>query len=312
MADPYTVLGVPRDASQDDIRKAYRRLAKKNHPDLNPGNEEAEKRFKEVSAAYGIIGNEEKRARFDRGEIDESGAERPPERQYYRQSAEAEPGFKYYSWSSEGGGEDMGDIFSDLFRNAGRGGAGGGTGRGFPIPGADLTYTLTVDFLDAVNGGKKTVTMPDGQQLSITIPAGLKDGQTLRLLGKGQAGLNGGEPGDALVTINVSDHPVFERDGDTIRSGLDITLNEALSGAKVRAATVSGAVNVTVPKNANTGHTLRLRGKGVMNRSTGKRGDHMIELRIKLPAEPDEELRQLIADWEAKHPYHPREAKETA
>jgi DnaJ-class molecular chaperone len=154
--------------------------------------------------------------------------------------------------------------------------------------------------------------MPDGQHLAITIPAGLKDGQTLRLRGKGQAGLNGGEQGDAMVTINVRDHPIFERDGDTIRSSLDITLNEALSGGKVRAETVSGVVNVTVPKNANTGHTLRLRGKGVMNRSTGKRGDHLIELRIKLPAEPDEELRQLIADWEAKHPYHPREAKETA
>jgi DnaJ-class molecular chaperone len=312
MADPYTVLGVPRDASQDDIRKAYRRLAKKSHPDLNPGNEEAEKRFKEVSAAYGIIGNEEKRGRFDRGEIDESGAERPPERPFYRQSAEGDPGFRYYSSSNQDGDEDMGDIFADLFRNAGRGGAAGGERRGFPIPGADLTYTLTVDFLDAVNGGKRTVTMPDGQQLAITIPAGLKDGQTLRLRGKGQAGLNGGEQGDAMVTINVRDHSDFARDGDTIRSSLDITLNEALSGAKVRAETVSGAVNVTVPKNANTGHTLRLRGKGVMNRSTGKRGDHMIELRIKLPTEPDEELRQLIADWEAGHPYHPREAKETA
>ena len=311
MADPYTVLGVPRDASQDDIRKAYRRLAKKHHPDLNPGNEDAEKRFKDISAAYGIIGNEEKRARFDKGEIDESGAERAPERPFYRHSAEGETGFKYHSWSTDGE-EDMGDIFADLFRNAGRAGGAGGARRGFPIPGADLTYTLTVDFLDAVNGGKRNVTMPDGQQLAITIPAGLRDGQTLRLRGKGQAGLNGGEPGDALVTINVSDHPVFERDGDTIRSSLDITLNEALSGAKVRAETISGAVNVTVPKNANTGHTLRLRGKGVMNRSTGKRGDHLIELRIKLPPEPDEELRQLIADWEARRPYHPREAKETA
>ena len=318
MADPYTVLGVPRDASQDDIRKAYRRLAKTHHPDLNPGNEEAETRFKEISAAYGILGDEEKRGRFDRGEIDESGTERPPERPFYRHSAEGEPGFRYYSWSSQDGGEDMGDIFSDLFRNAGRGegGFGGGTTgggrRGFPIPGADLTYTLTVDFLDAVNGGKKTVTMPDGQQLAITIPAGLKDGQTLRLRGKGQPGLNGGPQGDAMVTINVRDHPMFERDGDTIRSSLDITLGEALSGAKVRAETVSGAVNVSVPQNANTGHTLRLRGKGVMNRSTGKRGDQLIELRIKLPPEPDEELRKLIADWEAKHPYNPREAKETA
>jgi DnaJ-class molecular chaperone len=308
MADPYNVLGVPRDASQDDIRKAYRRLAKKNHPDLNPGNEHAENRFKEISAAYNILGNEEKRARFDKGEIDESGAERP-EQPFYRQSAEGEPGFKYYQWSSGGRDEDMGDIFADLFRDSR---AGRGERCGFPIPGSDIHYTLTVDFLDALNGAKRTVTMPDGAQLAITIPAGLKDGQTLRLRGKGQPGLNGGEPGDALVTINVRDHPVFQRDGDTIRSVLDITLNEALSGGKIRAETVSGVVNVTVPKNANTGRTLRLRGKGVMNRSTGKRGDHMIELRIKLPEQPDEELRELISDWEAKHPYDPRKVKETA
>jgi DnaJ-class molecular chaperone len=308
MADPYDVLGVPRDASQSDIRKAYRRLAKKHHPDLNPGNEEAEKRFKEISAANDILGNEEKRARFDKGEIDETGAERP-ERQFYRQRAETEPGFGYYGWSGGGEHGDVGDIFADLFRE---GRFGRGERRGFPVPGPDVTYSLTVDFLDAVNGAKRTITMPDGEQLSVTIPPGLKDGQSLRLRGKGQPGLNGGEPGDALVTINVREHPVFQRDGDTIRSALDITLNEALSGAKIRAQTVSGAVNVTVPKNANTGQTLRLRGKGVMNRATGKRGDHLIELRIKLPDQPDEALRQLIADWEAKHPYDPRGVKETA
>ena len=308
MADPYDVLGVPRDAKQDDIRKAYRRLAKQNHPDLHPGNQEAEERFKNISAAYNILGDEEKRKRFDQGEIDESGTERP-EQPFYRQRAEGSPDFKYYTWSGDGSDEEVGDIFADLFRGAR---SARGQDGGFPIPGGDIAYTLTVDFLDAANGGKRTVTMPDGQQLAITIPAGLGDGQTLRLRGKGQPGLNGGDPGDALVTINVRDHPVFQRDGDTIRSALDITLNEALSGGKIRVQTISGAVNVTVPENANTGDTLRLRGKGVMNRSTGKRGDHLIELHLKLPEQPDEELRKLIADWEAKHPYNPREEKETA
>ena len=309
MADPYQALGVSREASQDEIRKAYRRLAKKHHPDLNPGDAEAEKRFKDISAAYNIVGDEEKRARFDKGEIDESGAERP-ERQFYRDQAEGEPGFKYYRWSGPDDPDDLGDIFGDFFSRQGAQGARGGR-RGFKMRGADINYSLPVDFLEAVNGAKKTVTMPDGKRLSITIPAGVNDGQTLRLRGEGQPGIGGGENGDALVTINVEPHPVFTRDGDTIRSPLNITLNEALSGAKVRAETISGPVNVTVPKDANTGDTLRLRGKGVMNRSTGKRGDHLIELRVKLPEAPNDELRKLIAEWEAKHPYDPRGAKET-
>ncbi len=304
MADPYKALGVARDASQDDIRKAYRRLAKKNHPDLNPGNAEAEKRFKEIAAANSIIGDEAKRARYDKGEIDDSGAERA-ERPFYRQYAEGGPGFKYSRQTGPGGPEDLGDIFADLF---GRSGFGGGTG--FSARGGDVNYTLPVDFLEAVNGAKKTVTMPDGKRLSITIPAGVTDGQTLRLKGEGQPGLGSGENGDAMVTMHVGEHPNFTRDGDTIRSVLPITLGEALSGAKVHAPTISGAVNVTVPKNANSGHILRLRGKGVMNRATGKRGDHLVELRIALPEGHNEELAKLIAEWEAKHPYDPRQRDE--
>lgn len=304
MADLYDILGVPRDASHGDIRKAYRRLAKKHHPDLNPGNEEAEARFKDISAAYAILGDEEKRARFDKGEIDETGAERP-EQHSYRHYADQEPGFKYRRWTHSEGDEGLGDIFADLF-----GRRGGGPESGFSIPGGDISYSLTIDFLEAVNGAKKTVTMPDGKQLAITIPSGLKDGQTLRLKGKGRPGIGGGESGDALVTVNVREHPVFRRDGDTIRSALDITLNEALSGGRIRVPTVSGAVNVSVPANSNTGDTLRLRGRGAMNRSTGKRGDHLLELRVKLPKGADDELRTMIADWEARHPYDPRAAKE--
>jgi DnaJ-class molecular chaperone len=304
MADPYDILGVPRDARHGDIRKAYRRLAKKHHPDLNPGNEEAEARFKDISAAYAILGDEEKRARFDKGEIDETGAERP-EQHSYRHYADQEPGFKYRRWTHSEGDEDLGDIFADLF-----GRRGSGREAGFSIPGGDISYSLTIEFLEAVNGAKKTVTMPDGKQLAITIPSGLKDGQTLRLKGKGRPGIGGGESGDALVTINVREHPVFRRDGDTIRSTVDLTLNEALSGGRIRVPTVSGAVNVSVPANSNTGDTLRLRGRGAMNRSTGKRGDHLLEMRVKLPKGADDELRTMIADWEARHPYDPRAAKE--
>jgi DnaJ-class molecular chaperone len=304
MADPYDVLGVPRDASHGDIRKAYRRLAKKHHPDFNPGNKEAEDRFKQISAAYAIIGDEEKRARFDKGEIDEAGTERP-EQHYYRHYADQEPGFKYRRWTPSGTDEDLGDIFADLF-----GRRGGEREAGFIVRGGDISYGLTIDFVEAVNGAKKTVTVPDGKRLAITIPAGLQDGQTLRLKGKGHPGIGGGESGDALVTVNVREHPVFRRHGDTIRSALDITLSEALSGGRIRVPTVSGAVNVSVPANSNTGDTLRLRGRGAMNRSTGKRGDHLLELRVKLPKRADDELRKMIADWEARHPYDPRVAKE--
>ena len=304
MADPYEVLGVARDASQADIRKAFRRLAKKYHPDLNPGDATAEKRFKEISAAHGIVGDEEKRMRFDKGEIDDTGSERP-EQQYYRYHADREPAFKYYRQTEPGGSEDLGDIFADLF------GMRGGARSDLSARGGDIHYMLTVDFLEAVNGAKKSVTMPDGKRLAVIIPVGFKDGQTLRLRGEGRPGLGGGESGDALVTINVAEHPIFTRDGDTIRSVLPITLNEALSGGKVRVQTVSGTVNVSVPKRSNTGDTLRLRGKGVMNRATGKRSDHLVELRVMLPEVGSEDLARLVADWEREHPYDPRRGKET-
>lgn len=305
MADPYEVLGVARDASQADIRKAYRRLAKRYHPDLNPGDKDAEKRFKDISGAYGIVGDEEKRQRFDKGEIDETGTERP-EQQFYRYHADREPGFKYYRQTEPGGSEDFGDIFADLF------GTRGGGQPSFSARGGGIQYTLSVDFLEAVNGARKSITTPDGKTLAITIPAGFKDGQTLRLRGQGRPGLGGGESGDALITIHVREHPVFSRDGDTIRSALPITIGEALSGGKVRVRTVSGTVSVTVPKHSNTGDTLRLRGKGVMNRATGKRGDHLIELRIVLPKMGSEELAEFVANWERQHPYDPRAAMEMA
>jgi DnaJ-class molecular chaperone len=302
MADPYKTLGVSKDAPQDEIRKAYRKLAKENHPDLNPGNAEAEKRFKEISAAYDIVGDEAKRKRFDAGEIDDQGTERP-ERKYYREYAEADPNFRYSR--SSGGGEqdfgDMDDIFADLFRGRRAGG-----GEGLRIPGADVRYTLPVEFLEAANGASKTVHMPDGKTLDIKIPAGIRQGQILRLKGQGQPGIGGGPPGDALVEVTIGPSAQFTRDGNNIRSVLPITIGEALNGGTVRAETIDGAVDVKIPKGANSGTTMRLRGKGVADQKGGTRGDHMLELRVTLPDTADPELAAYVTDWEQKHPYDPR------
>jgi DnaJ-class molecular chaperone len=303
MANPYETLGVAADASQDDIRKAFRKAAKESHPDLNPGKPEAEKRFKEINAAYDIIGDADKRKRFDAGEIDETGAERQPERHYYREYAEADPNTRYRRRSAGagpggGGPEADYDIFADLFGRRGE-------GRQFRMPPQDVRYTLAVDFLDAVNGGHKVVSMPDGKTLDITIPAGIADGQVLRLKGQGLPGSDG-KTGDAYVEISVQPHPEFRRDGNDILSTLPISLGEALNGASVRVDTVDGAVDVTVPKFAKEGTKLRLRGKGVPRGRDGGRGDQFVEIHIVPPEGGDEALAQFMAEWEKTHPQHPR------
>lgn len=307
MANPYEMLGVPTNASQDEIRKAYRKAAKETHPDLNPGKPEAESRFKQISAAYDIIGDETKRKRFDAGEIDETGVERPPERHFYREYAEAEPGPNpRYSrrGPSSGGQRDSNadfdyDIFSDLFR--GRGGDSGA----FHMPPQDVRYTFEIDFLDAANGGNKRVTMPDGKALNITIPAGFTDGQTLRLKGQGLSGSDG-KVGDAYVEVSIRPHPGFKRDGSDILTVLPVSLGEALNGASVRVDTIDGSVDVKVPKRAKEGTKLRLRGKGVLRGKDGSRGDQLIEIRIVPPEGADDALAHIIADWEKTHPQNPR------
>lgn len=300
MANPYQILGVTREATQAEIRKAYLRLAKKHHPDLHPGDKDAEARFKDVAAANDIVGDETKRARFDRGEIDASGAERTqrPARESYRHYAEAEPGFKYSQFRG-GTGDSPDDLFSSIF------GARGARG---PVRGSDVGYTLFVEFIEAINGTKKRVVMADGNALDISIPAGLRDGQTLRLRGKGLEGHAEGPPGDALVEVHVRTHPSLHRNGDDIRSILAVTPGEAMAGAKVSVETVSGQVSLTVPKGSNSGRVLRLRGKGAP--STGGKGDHLIELQVVLPAHPDDEFVRAVTDWEAKHPYDPRKQRE--
>jgi DnaJ-class molecular chaperone len=301
-ADPYTVLGVAREASQDEIRKAYRSLAKKLHPDLNPGNKDAEERFKEVAAAYDLLGDAEKRARFDRGEIDASGTE-TPHRSYYRDFAEAGPESGARAYESRAGFADFAesdDIFAELF---GRRAAGGGSLR---MRGADLPFHLHVDFLDAVNGATRRLSLPDGSTLDVAIPPGIRDGQLLRLKGKGRPGIGGGPPGDALIEIEIMPHPIFRRDGEDIRIELPISLAEAVLGGRVDVPTPTGPVTMTIPKGANSGTILRIRGKGVARRD-GTRGDEYVSLTVMLPKTPDPELEKFVAGWAEGKRHNPRE-----
>jgi DnaJ-class molecular chaperone len=294
-ADPYNVLGVKKDASQDEIQKAYRRLAKKLHPDLNPGNKQAEGQFKEVSVAYDLLSDADKRARYDRGEIDATGAERP-QRQFYKDFAEA--GSQY---TNDTGFADLTDedIISRIFAREGR-----GTVR---IRGSDVYYRLTLDFLDAINGGQQQITLPDSSVLDVRIPAGTRDGQILRLRGKGRPGIGDGPPGDALIEIEVRPHRIFTREGDNIHVDLPISLGEAVLGGRVRVPTPTGPVTMTVPKWSNTGTRLRLRGKGIP-RADGSNGDELVTLKIMLPEKSDAEFEKFAAQWGGT--YNPREVME--
>ncbi len=300
MADPYQTLGVEKTASGEDIRKAYKKLAKKHHPDLNPGDKEAESRFKDISAAYTFLNDPEKRRAFDAGEIDESGQPKP-ERRFYRDYADTGAGARYERAEDLG---DLGDLFGDLFGQRARGGEGARPQ--FRMRGADANYTLPIDFLEAVNGDKKRVDMPDGKTLDISIPAGVRDEQVIRLKGQGMPGIGGGPSGDALITVSVRPHPVFRRDGNDIKSAVPITLNEALNGGSVQVDTISGAVSLKIPKHSNTGRILRLRGKGVQGHP---KGDHLVELQVMMPPNPDAALETFVADWEGEHPYNPRQGR---
>ncbi len=311
--DLYAVLGVSKKASSDEIRKAYRQLAKKNHPDLNPGDTAAEERFKKISSAFSILGDDEKRGQYDRGEIDASGQERPPEGMY-RRYADAASGNSYQSKSGYADFADLGGAFSDLFGDRGR---GPGAGRMPRMRGQDARYHLTVDFMESVTGAKKRVTMPDGKTLDISVPAGLSDGQSLRLKGKGMEGLGGGPPGDALIEIKVTPHAFFRREGYDIHVDVPISLPEAVLGAKIKAPTITGDVTLAVPKNASSGKTLRLKGKGAprpksKGQKTAIRGDQYVTLKIILPDKPDSELEKLMEEWAKKHSYDPRKGMKGA
>jgi len=286
--DPYAALGVPRASSAEEIRKAYRKLAKELHPDVRPNDKASAERFKRVTAAFNLLTDENLRGRFDRGEIDADGNEQP----------QFQPGGGFGGFAGAGAGArarggGRSDVFEDLFDGLfSRGGGSRGFGQ---QRGEDVRYRMDIDFLDAVNGGKRRVTMSDGRTLDLAIPAGLNSGQTLRLKGQGLPGAGGGPAGDALVEVKVSEHPVFRRDGDDIRMDFKITLAEAVEGGRVPVQTPSGPVTMSVPPGSSSGDLLKLRGKGVQTRPNP--GDLLVRLMIVLPRKDDPDLREFISKW---------------
>ena len=298
MRDPYEILGVIKSASAGEIRSAYRKLAKKLHPDLNPGDKKSEEKFKEVSVAYELLSDNEKRAKFDAGVIDASGNEKPQQRQYYRDYAGANAGApganpNYESASGFSDMDGMGDVFAEMFarqaqarRNA---------------RGSDVQYRLTVSFLDAINGATQRLTLPDGSTIEVKFPAGINEGQVIRLRGKGQASQGSGGPGDALVEISISPHKFYTRVGDDLLVELPITIKEAALGGPVRVPTASGAVMLNVPAGSSSGAQLRLKGKGVAGR-----GDLLVKLRVVLPKRPDQQLNDFLKNWEPSPDDDPR------
>jgi DnaJ-class molecular chaperone len=304
--DPYKLLGVARDATHDQIKSAYRKLARSLHPDVNPDNKPAEEKFKKVSSAYDLLSDPAKRARFDAGEIDASGAERG--RHSYRSSqSDGTSGSRFSDGFRFGNSAD--DIFAELLRRRSKG--RGGQWNPFetdessaPTKGSDAEYSLKISFPEAVMGTTKRITLPTGKNLDVKVPAGTKDGAKLRLKGQGHPGRGGAAAGDSLIEMKVEAHPFFSREGNDILVTVPITLPEAVLGGKVTVPTVDGKVTLTIPPGSNSGTVLRLKGKGVPN---GKvRGDQLVTLSVILPDRPDGELEEFLKSWSGKYPYDVR------
>jgi len=293
--DPYAALGVSRTATADDIRRAYRKLAKELHPDVRPNDKSAEERFKRATAAFNLLSEPVTRGRFDRGEIDADGNERAAFGARPRQSARAHAGAGAGAGAGAHDAFDLGDIFSDLF------GPGFGSSRSYTrMRGRDIRFTLDIDFLDAVNGAKRRISLAEGRTLDVAIPAGVETGQVLRLKNQGGPGVQGGPAGDALVELNVRPHPFFRREGQDIHMDLSISLTEAVEGARVQTTTPTGPVTLTIPAGSNTGKVLRLKGKGVAGQ-----GDQFVRLLVVLPDTPDEDLKKFVKKW-PKRGYTPQ------
>lgn len=308
--DPYATLGLQRGASEKDIKSAYRKLAKELHPDRNQDNPKAAERFSDVTKAYDLLSDKDKRARFDRGEIDADGNPAMPFGGAggfggFRQGAGGgRGGFSASDFEGFGvGGEetDLSDLFEGLFGRGNRGAAGGfGSRRQAPPQrGANVSYRLKVPFVDAATQKPQRITLGDGATIDLKLPAGVEDGTQMRLKGKGQAGPGGN--GDALVTVQVEAHPFFTRDGDDVRLELPITLDEAVRGAKVKVPTVDGPVMLTVAPGSGSGKVLRLKGKGFSKKSGG-RGDQLVTLEIELPADVTELARRLEGWSDSSNP----------
>lgn len=322
MRDPYEVLGVSKGASEADIKSAYRRLAKKLHPDANKHDPKAASRFAELNAAYEIVGDGDKRKAFDRGEIDTEGKPRFQGFEGFGAQRGGGPGggahFESFNFGPDGfrrsGGGSGGAGFEELLRGmfGGRAGAARGFGQHFETEdfgaatgaGQDLHASLTIMLADAAKGTKTRVHLPTGKDVEVKIPAGIASGQQIRLKGQGWPSANG-KAGDAMITINVAPHPVFKPDGSDLRLELPITLYEAALGGKVRVPTLDGAVELAIPAGTSSGRTFRLKGKGLKAKSGA--GDLLATVRIVLPERVDDEFKELMKKWRDKKPYDPRE-----
>jgi DnaJ-class molecular chaperone len=300
MKDPYETLGVKRSAADKEIKDAFKKLARKFHPDLHPGDKEAETKFKDISAANDLLKDKEKRRRFDAGEIDATGAERPQER-FYRDFAD---GPAYASHATQDGfanNEELEEFLARAFAGEGRQAQGK-----FRARGQDVSHVLPVGFLDVANGATRTITLPEGKVLQVTIPEGAEDRQMLRLKEQGMSGFGGGPAGDAYVELHVAPHPLFRRKDDNIHVEVPVTLKEAVLGARIEVPTIGGPVTVTVPKGSNTGATLRLRDRGIRNRKSGQRGHQFVTLKVVLPETEEPELVAFLETWRPRIQQDPR------
>ena len=299
--DPYKELGVAKGASADEVKKAFRKLAKELHPDKNPGDKVSEERFKRITAAFDLLGDAEKRAKYDRGEIDADGREQyraPPGGGGGRSG-----GFGGFGGSGARGGfedidlEELFGAFGGAGRTAGRGGFGGGAGKG-----QDVRATLDISLEDSIAGTTRRIQFSDGRTLDVTIPKGASEGQVIRLKGQGAPG-RGGQAGDALIELKIAPHPVFKRDGADLTMDLPVSVPDAVLGGKIQVPTPEGAVMMTIPKGSNSGKMLRLKGRGA--HAAGKRGDLVAKLVVTLPETPDDELIRFATEWRDKRPYTP-------
>ena len=298
-----------RGASADEVRKSFRKLAKQLHPDKNPGDAKAEERFKRVSAAFDILGDEDKRKKFDRGEIDADGREtmRGFGGGFGGHPGGGPQGFRNGAHGAQFEGVDLNDILGEVF---GRGGAQGqrggfgGFGGGFQTRGADVRAELEIELEDAIRGGKKRISFSDGRMIDVNIPKGAADGQVLRLKGQGQAGRAG--HGDALIELKLRPHPIYRLQGDTLMMDLPVSVPDAVLGGKVEAPTPDGPVSLTIPKHSNSGGTLRLKGRGLPDGRTGKRGDLLARILVTLPEGSDPDLESFAETWRKSRPYTPK------
>ena len=313
MKDPYAILGLDRAANEAAVKAAYRKLAKRHHPDLHPDDPKAAERFQELNAANDILSDADKRARFDRGEIDAEGHETPPRGPFYRDfhdgSRQGHDGSRQGAGPGGGGpGAGMGggagfseeDIAAFFARQFG----GGRGGAGYSAPGQDLLYNLTLGFVEAANGTSRRVLLPDGRALDVKIPAGIEDGHIIRLKGQGRPGMGGGPPGDAMIEVAVAPDAFLRREGDDIHLDLPVTLKEAVLGASVSVPTLKGAVKLTIPPGSGDGTRLRLRGRGI------REGHQFVTVKVAVPPAEEPALAEFLRSWTPSHPFNPRAGME--